>query len=432
MFDVQDPGVSPLPSRRIAAQLRSLDRELGVVEAGLIESVIDGLQGCVWGDDGHLSIRQYVRANTDWSDVRISRCVRNARFCIDAPVVLDALRHGDIGIDRVDVLARAWANPRVRADLVDQIDDFLVHARGVSHRVFELFVRRWVTLADVDGGHRDAEAAKDARHLLTRDQDDGSLVFEGECTGAQAAVLREILGRYVDLEWRADWDEAVQLHGPKPTKDQLRRTDRQRRLDALVHMAHDAASTPADAQPPEPSVMVHIDAITLLKALDLLRPVTGDEALTINGVAMPSLARLNAELAAHIDPARLHANTGDGHALPLADVLVALILGQVRLLVEDERGVITHAGRKRRLFTGVQRELVLAAALHCTYAGCDRPASQCQADHLHEWGRHGHTDIDNGGPGCRHHNPWRTAHGYRVWRDDRGHWHTYRPDGSEV
>jgi hypothetical protein len=120
------------------------------------------------------------------------------------------------------------------------------------------------------------------------------------------------------------------------------------------------------------------------------------------------------------------------HPLPLADVLTALIIGKVRLVIEDDAGVITHAGRARRLFTGVQRELVLAAALWCIHPGCDRPGNECQADHLQPHSRGGNTDTVNAGPGCGHHNRWRHRHGYTITRDERGRWHTWRPDGTEV
>jgi len=32
---------------------------------------------------------------------------------------------------------------------------------------------------------------------------------------------------------------------------------------------------------------------------------------------------------------------------------------------------------------------------------------------------------------CGHHNRWK-ATGYTTWRDPKGHWHHYRPDGTEI
>ncbi len=419
------------PGRRLGRQLRCFDAGLGTVEASLIEVVIDGLRATVWGEDGHVSINAWVRANSGWSDARISRCVRNARMCIDAPQVVDALRDGRVTVDRVDVLSRAWANPRVRSALVEYVDDFLDHAASVSQREFELMVRRWVNLMDVDGAHRDAVDGHAARFMTVSELPDGTVMFRGELTGAQAAELLTVLQRYAHAEFLSDHDQAVATHGPAYTKEQLARTHRQRLVDALAHMALDAASTPADATEPEPVLVVHLDGVTLAKLIELLHP-TDDQVLALYGVGSLTLQELNEQLRASMHPARLRADTRDGHVLPLADVLAALIIGKVRVVVEDERGVIIHAGHAKRLFTGVQRDLVLAAATRCVYAGCDRPASWCQADHLQPYSHAGPTDIDNGGPGCRHHNTWRHRHRYRVVRDAHGRWHTYRPDGSEV
>ena len=80
----------------------------------------------------------------------------------------------------------------------------------------------------------------------------------------------------------------------------------------------------------------------------------------------------------------------------------------------------------------MQRDLVLAAATTCTWAGCVVPNRYCHADHLDDWHtRHGPTDIANGGPACPHHNLFKN-HGYRTHRDHHGYWHTHRPDGTEI
>ena len=461
MIDVQNEQVAP---RLVTLATRSLDRELADVEAHLLETTIDAMRQQVWREDGHRSVRCWLRATTGWADWRISRCVRNARFCVDAPQVLQWLHHGRITVDRVDTLARAWANPRVRPELLASIDDFLDHATR-PHAEFDLLVRRWVDYVDLDGGHRAGDDGHDARHLTLSRADDGTTMFRGELPPAQAAQFRAVLDAYTYTEFLIDRDRAIALHGPDATTAQFPRTHRQRVLDALVRMALDAAdharslhdtqrrdtTAPAADGPgdepgsdvdrsaegrrvlpdPEPSVMVHTDLATLTRALELLRP-TSDQTLALQGVGSLTLGQLGEQLTATTDPARLHAETGDGTPLPLADVLTALIIGKVRLVIEDDAGVITHAGRSRRLFTGVQRELVLAAALWCIHPGCDRPGNECEADHLHPHSQGGATDTVNAGPGCGHHNRWRHRHGYTVTRDERGRWHTWRPDGTEV
>ncbi len=116
--------------RQLTAHVRSLERDLGAVEASLIDATMAGLRAHGWGEDGHRSVYAWLRATTGWADPRISRNVRNARLCASAPEVLAALREGRITVDRVDVLGRAFANERVRNDLVEVIDQMLVHDAG--------------------------------------------------------------------------------------------------------------------------------------------------------------------------------------------------------------------------------------------------------------------------------------------------------------
>ncbi len=447
-------------ARQLAERMRSEDRALAALEAGFIDDVITGLHGSVWTHDGHLSINAWLRATTRWSDARIGRCVRNARLCRDAPAVLDALREGRITIDRVDVLGRAHANPRVRDQLVGYVDDFIDHAAGVPHRVFELMVRNWVNYIDLDGAHHDAEQADNARHLTISTSDDGTMTFHGQLSGARAVQFRNVLDAYTHAEFLTDRADAIAAHGDTYTKDQLARTHRQRVLDALLHITHDAAThathtctttsptnatgdtddgdipaaAPAAGTPVPvkvPDTIIHADITSLTKLIELLQP-SPEATLALHGIGSLTLQELNAELATCLDPARLHMHTGDGHPIAPAELLTALILGKLRLVIEDEAGVITHAGRSRRLFTGTQRDLVLAASIHCVFAGCDRPATRCQADHLQPHSHNGPTNTDNGAPCCTHHNPWRHQHHYRITRDTHGHWHTWRPDGTEL
>ncbi len=118
--------------------------------------------------------------------------------------------------------------------------------------------------------------------------------------------------------------------------------------------------------------------------------------------------------------------------MPPGDVLDALVWGQVRRVVIDPTGTIVDAGRRRRLFTGRLREMVLLGSARCTWPGCTRPSSTTEADHRTEWHHHGETNLANGDPCCARHNRHKTTGGYRVWRDPDGYWHHYRPDGTEL
>ncbi len=112
-------------------------------------------------------------------------------------------------------------------------------------------------------------------------------------------------------------------------------------------------------------------------------------------------------------------------------VVAAAIVGKVPRIVLRSDDVVLDFGRRERLFTGQLREAVLLSARRWVWRGCDRPASQSQADHVHPHGRHGPTNVANGAPLCEHHNIWKNQ-GFRTWRDSHALWHTYRPDGTEI
>ena len=122
-----------------------------------------------------------------------------------------------------------------------------------------------------------------------------------------------------------------------------------------------------------------------------------------------------------------------GTAVSPDDVLAAAVIGHVRRVVIDGAGVVVDAGRKRRLFSGVARQMALLLAHSCDHLGCTIPARHCQVDHLAEWERDdGGTDQANSKPRCDTHNPWKTAHRLRSKRDEFGHVVDFRDDGTAM
>jgi len=117
-----------------------------------------------------------------------------------------------------------------------------------------------------------------------------------------------------------------------------------------------------------------------------------------------------------------------------ADVVIAALMGHVRRVVVDSKGVIIDMGRKRRFFTGSARDAALLQGLfdsqgRCIWPGCGR--QRCEIDHSDEWCGGGLTDLINAALLCGWHNRFKTR-GFRTWRDDAGVWHVRRPDGTEL
>ena len=125
-------------------------------------------------------------------------------------------------------------------------------------------------------------------------------------------------------------------------------------------------------------------------------------------------------------------DTASGELIDPYAALQASLAGHVRFVILDVTGLPIHWGRKRRLFSGAARQAVRSLGYRCIHPGCRVRAGRCQIDHLTEWHSGGETRPDNGGLLCGRHNRWKHRHSYTVHRDRRGHWHTYRPDGSEV
>jgi hypothetical protein len=186
------------------------------------------------------------------------------------------------------------------------------------------------------------------------------------------------------------------------------RSDAQRRFDAMYAIFERAATVERGARSAVPLVNLVLDVPTLERYLN----ATGD-------TAVPA------------DPRQRRCETVSGIAVPPADVIAAMIWGQVRRVVVDSAGVVINMGRRRRLFSGNARQAVLLQSSRCVVTGCATPIRRCETDHLTEWRRHGHTDGPNGAPVCGRHNRLKNS-GYRIHRDDQGFWHTYRPDGTEI
>jgi hypothetical protein len=328
------------------------------------------------------------------------------------------LAAGNLGVAQTHELARAHANPRCGEQLGDVADTLLDAAEHLAFQEFRCVVQRWETLADSDGAHRDAAASHDRRHAsLTVDVDGMHLHATG--SSLSGAVMADVLRRFCDAEFAADWESTLATWGDQTIPSMLPRTDSQRRFDALEEIFRRAASSLPNARRPEPLVNIVVD-------LDTLADVMADA-----GAPSGSWFTRGRPARPTGDPTTRRCDTTDGTPLTPAEILIAALAGQVRRVVVDGAGVVVDLGRRRRLFTGAVRDAVLLGNQRCIWPGCPIPASRCQADHLTAWSDNGATDTANGAPLCGRHNRLK-ATGYATWRDGHGQWHTRRPDGTLI
>lgn len=362
----------------------------------------------VYAADAHASAKVMTRHCARLSPAAAASRERGARMAPALPEVRAALERGVLGVDYFDLLARVWANPRVRDHMADAQDWFLRIAARLSYRDFETEVRTWERLADDDGPEPVNSRNHERRDVrLTQDPVDLGWQWAGGCGAMQGAQMSEILEHYVCAERLADWEKARAEHGDAATASDLPRTEPQRRADAVWQIFQEAAAAPGSACPE----IVHNVVWDAETFTELARRFAG-------GVPDP------------LDSTTSVCRTLDGAALDPSEAFASAFVDRLRRVVVDAAGVVIDLGRARR-FTGGARLAVQLADSHCPWPGCDVPTSACEIDHSVEHARGGDTHPHNGGPFCGRHNRHKQK-GFAVWRDPAGVWHTYRPDGSEI
>jgi hypothetical protein len=406
-----------LTDRELAKRLQELERIARRVEHAIVTTVARADRVGAWVEDGHRSVRGWCQATVSWSGADTTHRLRTAELLGDCGAVELALRHGAVGVAQVRELARARANPRC-GDAMVVVEELLL-ADG-QHLPFDEFrdqVRGWIELADADGSHRDHELAHDNRRASLEPVEDGYLL-RGEGGAAQGATMKEIFDAFCDTEFKADCDEARRRLGIEPDTSlspaDLSRTAAQRRWDALVAIFVAAATNPDAGTSAEPVVDIVVDQTTFEAAL------TGMAAGRSLDNVMPPTP----------DPHVARCSTIHGVPLDPLDAVAAALIGRVRRVVYGSKSCTIDLGTTSRLFRGAARLAVwLQDGTRCRWPGCGH--HHTEIDHADPWSRHGPTRPENGCPLCARHNRWKTR-GYRTWRDPNGHWHTYRPDDTEI
>ncbi len=353
-------------------------------------------------DQGFLSAKAWLQHRLKISNAEAHRRVQVARAQRRLGHWCNAHLAGQVSTEQMEQMARVAANPRLDPERL-WMDSWRLLGDAFDHDYdgFAERARRWESLADADGDRDRATRERERRHFSLQPRPGGGWRLTGALDDVRGAELNEVWANYVDAEWRTDWAAS----GAKNTRG-LPRTQPQRCADALVEMARAAAGADPDGSRGHPTANILIDE-------DTFNATITDQP---------------------IDPDRYRdvvCRTRSGVQLRPADAVNAALLGHVRRVVYDSQGVVVDLGRRSRLFRGSSREAVMLLATSCSWVGCDRPVEWCDADHSITWAAHGATVPRNGVPLCRRHHVMK-GRGYRVHRDEHGHWHTYDPDGTEI
>ena len=448
-------------------EVEVLGRRLHALQVGL-QDRID--RSGVFKADGHGSAKVMVRHGANLSNAEALRRDQVVRMVREMPVVAAGHGAGRIGTPQVERIARTWANRRVRAQLV-QVDGLMARAAAVlPYREFDAALADWERLVDEDGAGDRAERSDANRDFRMPRNFDGSHRIEGGGGSVDGAVIEDIWLRQVQREWEADWAEARCQHGDAVTLADLARTDAQRRYDAMkaCMVRGDLAEYGVEARTCTDLV---VDEVTFERHLarlfgtdpgpdprldtwwdDLLDTLDGDRAAQpepepagdraaeaerdargdVEGAGPQEEPEAEADEVGS-DLVGFRCGTIDGRPLDPTEVVVATLIGQIRRVVVGADGVVLDMGRKARCFTGARQLAVRLAHRSCVWTACEVPSSDCQCDHLDSFNgpRQGRTNPGNGAPQCGRHNRLKEQ-GFTVVRDQRGRWHIYRPDGTEI
>ena len=418
-------------------RVRTLELERRKVEAELAVTAGEIDRRRSYLDDGHRSLKAYLRATCNYSDAEAARVGRITAAAADLPGLTEALHEGRIGTPQANELAVAHTNPRVRDRLHEFAPLLLDQAERLSFREFRTCVKRFVLLADLDGAHRDLDESVQNRRAQVVNLNGSLHLDAGGGDPLVNVELEAIFRHFCELEYEADLAARRAEHGDRADDHPLPRTTTQRGYDAFVAimrgaLANHEAGRPAPATEPLVNILTDHRTWGRLLAERGLAPDTtlaGEQVDPFTGLASPD--ELLAELMAEPDSiSSRRCETSTGQILDPHTVLRAALAGHIRRVVLGADNLPINLGRKARVFTGPAREAAKLLAVQCDHLGCGLPAELCEVDHSIEWHEGGHTDQDNAGVRCGGDNREKHRKRWRTRRDIHGRIHTIRADGT--
>ena len=356
---------------------------------------------------GFLSTKSWIKHHVQLTGPEAHGRMQTMRFFELVPAWAAAAGSGEVGVAQTRLMARVAANPRVHVAMVECVESLLADAIVLPFEEFERRVRDFGRSANQDGAGTQARKNHEARDAGMRQRRDGSWWMWAKFGSLQGAQVNEVFAHFIQAEWDADWAEARERCGDGAGMSDLRRTEPQRRADAMAAVSGAAASAPGDGQAALPTLNIVIDDVTA-------------EVIVTGG---------------RLDPARyseMVCRTQNGDPIDCSEAAGVALWGHIRRVVRDAAGVVIDLGRRSRLFTGAAREAVMLLTDRCLWPGCDRPVRACQSDHSLEWAAHGATVPRNGGAMCGAHNLLKERHGFTARRQADGEWIIRNADGDRI
>jgi hypothetical protein len=277
------------------------------------------------------------------------------------PLTEAALLGGRITLDHVRRIADALA---AAPDAFAADEDRLVKvAEQQRYDTFDRVVRYWTYHHAPEDEEDKARRRRDERGASCSRTFEGSVVVDALLDPITGEIFARELERLERLLFEEDLAEARERVGPSASLQDLRRTPRQRRADAMRVMAERSAAKPADAT--EPRILLQV-------------------------------------LAGHESVERM-CELSNRQVVTPGEVLPVLHQADVERIVFDGPSKVIDVGVRHRLFRGATRTAVEARDRECDHQSCNVPAERCEIDHIVPYAAGGLTVQENGRCRCKYH-----------------------------
>jgi hypothetical protein len=349
-----------------SASIKALERQGSRLECAKARAVNSFDTWGEWARDGATTATAWIDTTCHLPKKEVRTQLRRGKALASLPLVAQAWMNGEIGAAHVDALIRV-TRP-VTEEALSRDEEILVDvARTLKFAEFATALDYWEQRADQDGSNEAAEAKKTQRDVYLYPSPNGYLgEMRFETIGG--AIVSKELKRLEDELFEADRAEARERLGRDPRNDELARTPAQRRADAMIEMSvRSAAANVVEGRRPEPLFTVLIGYPTLFGCISQLEqgPVVAPGSL---------LSWLNTATFERI------------------------------VFAPNERAECSITSR---FFTGATRRAIEVRDLQCQHEFCDRPAAECQIDHIVPWSEGGLTEQSNAQVLCGPHNRMR-------------------------
>src|ERR1700730_5393920 len=254
---------------------------------------------------------------------------------------VDAVADGQVGFAHLTVMARTANAVGTGFSETALLDKARENSPGKFHHI----CRHYRHAADPKGYAAEQAEQVENRSLSLSTWEDGSLLINGVLDSIGGAAVRTAL------------EPLARKSGAHDDRDRDRRF-----ADALVELSMHALDS--GVIPQRASQRTHLQVTT---SLETLRGLSGAPAAEME------------------------------FSLPISSKTVerlACDCSLTRILLEGDSMVI-DVGRANRLTKGPRRKALNVRDRHCTWPGCERPATWTSAHHLVHWIHGGTNDLDN-------------------------------------